>query len=56
MTCEHRASTTQGDVSSNLIDLVRQSLDRIEFGTVQLTIHAGKLVQVDVTEKHRVQQ
>jgi hypothetical protein len=32
---------------------ISDALDRITFGSIQLTIHNGKLVQIDVTERHR---
>ena len=37
------------------IEIIRQSLARIRFGAIQLTVHEGKLVQVDITEKRRFQ-
>lgn len=35
------------------IELVRRSLERLRFGAIQLTVHEGRLVQVDITEKRR---
>ena len=38
-------------------DLLKQletELARIRFGSIQLTIHDGKVVQLDVTEKKRL--
>ncbi|MGV3730506.1 MAG: YezD family protein [Sphingopyxis sp.] len=35
------------------IQTVLDALDRLKFGAIQLTVHEGKLVQVDVTERHR---
>lgn len=35
------------------IDLVRLSLERLRFGAIQLTVHEGRLVQIDITEKRR---
>ena len=46
----------QGDArppSGEAIELLRQSLDRIRFGSIQLTVHDGRLVQLDITEKRR---
>lgn len=42
---------TQG--SDQVIAAVRDALGRLRFGTVQLTIHDGRVVQMDVTEKMR---
>jgi hypothetical protein len=35
------------------LQLVREALASIRFGAIQLTVHEGKLVQMEVTEKHR---
>lgn len=32
---------------------VAAALSRIQFGTIQLTVHNGKLVQLDVTKRQR---
>ena len=32
---------------------VFDALARLKFGAIQLTVHEGKLVQVDVTERQR---
>lgn len=47
-----RTGTT---LNGDAIEIIRQSLARIRFGAIQLTVHEGKLVQVDVTEKRRFQ-
>jgi len=47
-----RTGTT---LNSDAIEIIRQSLARIRFGAIQLTVHEGKLVQVDITEKRRFQ-
>ena len=33
---------------------IRECLSRVRFGTIALTIHDGKVVQLDVTEKKRL--
>lgn len=35
------------------IQAVLEALDKLKFGAIQLTVHEGRLVQVDVTERHR---
>ena len=35
------------------LQLVRDALGDLRFGGIQLTVHEGKLVQIEVTEKHR---
>lgn len=33
--------------------IVAEALGRLRYGVVQLTVHDGKLMQVDVTERRR---
>ena len=35
------------------LDAVAEAIERLRFGIVQLTIHEGKVVQLDVTDRHR---
>ena len=35
------------------IEAVARAIGDLRFGTIQLTVHEGRLVQVDVTERHR---
>jgi len=35
------------------IHFVREALEGLRFGAIQLTVHEGKLVQMEVTEKRR---
>ena len=42
-----------GQSRSAAIRLIADTLDRLRFGAIQLTVHDGKLVQVDVTERTR---
>lgn len=35
------------------LDVVTEALARMRFGVIQLTVHDGRLVQVDVTERNR---
>jgi hypothetical protein len=50
---------TEGLDSANHADLpehlrvVVEALDRLRYGVIQLTVHDGKLMQVDVTERRR---
>ncbi len=32
---------------------VAEALERLRYGVIQLTVHDGKLMQVDVTERRR---
>jgi hypothetical protein len=33
--------------------MVDQALRKLTYGVIQLTVHNGKLMQLDVTERHR---
>ena len=33
--------------------IVAEALERLRYGVVQLTVHDGKLMQIDVTERRR---
>ena len=35
------------------IQLITEALGKLRFGGIQLTVHEGKLVQMEVTEKRR---
>ena len=37
-----------------MLNAVAELLERIRFGSIALTIHDGKVVQVDATEKRRI--
>lgn len=37
----------------NPITIVEEALARLSYGAIQLTVHDGRLVQVDVTERTR---
>jgi len=36
------------------LDNVREALTGLNFGTVALTVHEGRVVQIDITEKKRL--
>ncbi|MGV3553830.1 MAG: YezD family protein [Croceibacterium sp.] len=35
------------------LDVVAEALRRLRYGVIELTVHDGKLMQVDVTERRR---
>ncbi len=39
--------------ASRAVQTVLDALEKLKFGAIQLTVHEGRLVQVDVTERHR---
>ena len=40
-------------VEVEALDIVRDALANIRFGGIHLTVHEGRIVQMDVTEKRR---
>lgn len=42
-------------VREEAINLIVEALARLRFGAINLTVHEGKLVQVDITERKRFQ-
>ncbi|QGN54352.1 YezD family protein [Novosphingobium sp. Gsoil 351] len=36
-----------------VLDAVTEAIGRLRFGTVQLVVHEGKVVQLDVTDRIR---
>jgi hypothetical protein len=43
----------QGVETPRAVQTVLDALEKLKFGAIQLTVHEGRLVQVDVTERHR---
>lgn len=53
-----QATTTDTDRSRTIeqsLATVRDALAALRYGHIGLTIHEGRVVQIDVTEKHRFQ-
>jgi hypothetical protein len=38
---------------SVILDAVARAIGRLRFGAIQLTVHDGKVVQLEVTERRR---
>lgn len=49
-----RPNPARVDIDPAKLNLIRDALSRLRFGSIQLTIHEGKLVQIDVTERTRM--
>lgn len=49
---EKLEQTTHADLPEHL-RVVAEALERLRYGVIQLTVHDGKLMQVDVTERRR---
>ncbi|MCJ2183564.1 YezD family protein [Novosphingobium sp. 1949] len=50
---ENRARDIQRQLDQSLAS-VREALSGLQFGNVSLTVHEGRVVQIDVTEKRRL--
>lgn len=50
-----RSNGAAGKGASNhaMLDAVAEALSRLRYGAVHLTVHDGKVVQLDVTERQR---
>ena len=46
-------SRNETDLASEVIGLIRQGLAGVRFGSLALTIHEGKITQLEITEKKR---
>lgn len=43
-----------GSVLPDALALVSEALGRLRYGAIQLTVHDGKVMQIDVTERKRL--
>lgn len=50
---DKRSDEASGASFPEPIRAVLDALTKLRFGAIQLTVHEGKLVQVDVTERKR---
>ena len=49
-----QSHATQQGQHAHALALIGEALDKLKFGAVHLTIHEGRLVQLEVTEKTRL--
>lgn len=49
---EQRAA--ESGVLPEALALVSEALSRLRYGAIQLTVHDGKVMQIDVTERMRL--
>lgn len=47
-------SATASSAASDWISLVREKVEGLRFGVVQLTVHDGRVTQIERTEKTRL--
>jgi hypothetical protein len=48
-----RANAAQHVDTPAGLALVQEALERLRYGAIQLTVHDGRLVQIDITERTR---
>jgi hypothetical protein len=48
------AADAPSGVLSGTLEVVSEVLARLRFGAINLVVHDGKVVQIDVTEKKRL--
>jgi hypothetical protein len=41
-------------LAEDALHAIREHLQRIRFGSIAITVHEGKIVQLDITEKRRI--
>jgi hypothetical protein len=39
--------------AASVLDAVADAISRLRYGTIQLTVHDGRVVQLEVTERQR---
>ncbi|WP_086738127.1 YezD family protein [Erythrobacter colymbi] len=44
----------QSGILPEALALVSEALGRLRYGAIQLTVHDGKVMQIDVTERKRL--
>ena len=54
MTTAHSHSELATSTPPDWIDLVREKVEGLRYGVVQLVVHDGRVTQIDRTEKTRV--
>ena len=51
---EHEQARPSAEPIDESLDTIRQALTGLRFGAVVLTVHEGRVVQIDVMEKRRL--
>ncbi len=46
--------SVEGGVLPDALALVGEALGRLRYGAIQLTVHDGKVMQIDITERKRL--
>lgn len=54
MSREHKPPADAATLRDQAIAVVSEALASLRYGAIQLTVHDGKVLQIDVTEKKRL--
>lgn len=50
---DSQAQPATASIPPGVLAALHEALERLRFGVVQLIVHEGRVVQLEVTEKHR---
>jgi hypothetical protein len=50
----HMLAAAPAAPTEDALAAIREHLERIRFGSIAVTIHEGRVVQLDITEKRRL--
>lgn len=53
---ENRPVKQGAHIASEPLQLIADTLEKLRYGAIQLTVHDGKVMQIDVTERRRFGQ
>lgn len=52
-TASNPASSLATSLAQPVLEALEHAVDKVRYGVIQLTVHEGKVVQLDVTERRR---
>lgn len=55
-TTEHTTAAPDNLAQQNWVETVREQVNSLRFGVVQIVVHNGRVVQIEKTEKIRFDQ
>lgn len=54
MSHEEKRASEPSEFLGGALAVVKDALQKLRFGAIQLTVHDGKVMQIDVTERTRL--
>ena len=49
-----RAQSAVSNDTDNTLERIRRALEQMRYGAIGITVHEGRVVQIDITEKCRL--